>query len=614
MKNSSKLLALLIAVIFVLTTFVGCVQTTPAGTDDTTTGEDTTTEVTEVTEATGVDLELSKEDLSRYVIIYGTKADASVKSAANALRDELNAAFETDIEAKIDWVKDPSAIPESAKEIVIGSTNRPGITDFEKNLRNKDYVIVCSNDRIFILGGSPAATIEAIKCFKEKHLDLENKLVKINTMLEYTCLFNYPAKSVTINGVDIRDYTVIIPKEADLSEKYAADNMVAYFFEYYGYDLTVSSDVVAETEYEILIGDTNREESSVSLTTDPSKCEYILFKSGSKIVCQGESYMVGGGVGELAGRIPLDQTNVDVKIDDLSSEPAVKTFTFKEAKSAILMIGDGMGFNSIKMSLPSLENNLFIAQDLPNQGNAYTGSLDTASNSSTPTDSAASGTALATGVKTKNGYVGRDKDNKDLLNIRELADSKGYMTGVISTDYITGATPSAFLAHHYNRNNTTALGNQINNLIKDGKVDWCAGDVGNNLTTNTADALKLLSANNSSFFLMVEEGHIDKRSHDNDKSGCINMVKRFNDDIAYVIQFVLCHPDTVLIITADHETGGITKMSDGSFKYTTGNHSTANVPICAIGYGTEIFNGKESDNTAIPKFIAKIYGENNFGS
>ena len=92
------------------------------------------------------------------------------------------------------------------------------------------------------------------------------------------------------------------------------------------------------------------------------------------------------------------------------------------------------------------------------------------------------------------------------------------------------------------------------------------------------------------------------------------MVKRFNDDIAYVIQFVLCHPDTVLVVTADHETGGITKQSDGNFVYTTGDHSTANVPICAIGYGTEIFNNKTSDNTDIPKFLAKIYGENNFGA
>lgn len=614
MKNSSKLLALLLAVIFVLATFVGCVQTSPEdteNTDITTSGEDTTTEVTE---ATGVDLELSKEDLSSYVIVRGTSEDKTVRLAANAFCDELNNAFGMDIELKEDWVKDPSSIPESAKEIVIGSTNRPGITDFEKALRSKDYVIVCKNDRIFILGGSPAATIEAIECFKEKHLDLENKLVKINSILEYSCLFNYPAKSVTINGVDLCDYNIIIPMNADLSEKYAADNLVAYFFEYYGYELTVSSDVVAETEYEILIGDTNREASSVSITTDPSKCEYILFKSGSKIVCQGESYMVGGGVGELAGRIPLDQTNVDVKIDDLSSEPTVKTFTFKEAKSAILMIGDGMGFNSIEMSLPKLENNSFIAQSLPNQGNAYTGSLNTQSNSSTPTDSAASGTALATATKTKNGYIGVDKNTNPLLNLRELADSKGCMTGVISTDYITGATPSAFLAHHISRDDTSALQSQIDALIADGKVDWCAGDVGNKLTTNTTDALKLLSANNSSFFLMVEEGHIDKRSHSNDANGCINMVKRFNDDIAYVIQFVLCHPDTVLIVTADHETGGITKMSDGSFKYTTGNHSTANVPICAIGYGTEVFNDKESDNTAIPKFIAKIYGENNFGS
>ena len=84
--------------------------------------------------------------------------------------------------------------------------------------------------------------------------------------------------------------------------------------------------------------------------------------------------------------------------------------------------------------------------------------------------------------------------------------------------------------------------------------------------------------------------------------------------IAYVVEFVLCHPDTALVITADHECGAIKENTDGSFVYTSDNHSTANVPVYALGKGMgSIFNGKTVDNTMIPKTLAKIFGATKFG-
>ncbi len=615
MKFSTKLAAFLLAVIFVMTAFISC-TTPPEGPDGTQDGNDATT--TEVTEATGVDLELNAEALAGYKVVRAEKASKTLITAAAGLRTYLNEAIGCEMSIIEDWIRNVEDIPASDKEIVVGASNRPDGIAIEKELRENDFAIVYKNERIFIIGGTEAATFEAIEYFKTNFLDTEKKVLKINDKLEHFSLYNYPLSKVEINGVSIRDYTVVIPEKADLSTKYAAENLSDFMLANAGFEMTVSTDKEAETEYEILIGDTNRAASTVPVSADYAKNEYILYKADKKIVCQGESYMVGGGVGDLLGRLPLDGKNAEVKIDDLPTEAAVKTFTFKEAKSAILMIGDGMGFNTIEMSLGQIGQ--FIANDLPNKGNAYTGSVTTQNNPTKPTDSAASGTALSTGVKTINGYVGVDKNKNELLNLRELAHSKGANTGVITTDVITGATPSAFLAHAGSRNDTSELKAQIDALIADGKVDWATGGdskadtkYDTELIDNTTAALRQLSTGGKSFFLMIEEGHIDKRSHKNDAAGCINMVERFNDTIAYVIQFVLCHPDTALVITADHETGGITKQNDGTFKYTLDDHSTANVPTFAIGHGTEFFNGKEVDNTEIPKFLAKIYGENNFG-
>ena len=197
-------------------------------------------------------------------------------------------------------------------------------------------------------------------------------------------------------------------------------------------------------------------------------------------------------------------------------------------------------------------------------------------------------------------------------NVRELADAYGAKTAVVTTDAITGATPSGFLCHNKNRNNTSQLQTEINRLIAEQKIEYCIGNAGDDLTVHTRKALNKIADSDAPFFIMVEGAHIDKQSHSNNYDGVVYMTKRFNDSIAYAIEFVMCHPDTALIITADHETGGLTYRSQ-EYNFTTTTHTNADVPVYAFGAGVEPLHDTVTDNTEIAKFIAKAFGGENFG-
>ena len=206
-----------------------------------------------------------------------------------------------------------------------------------------------------------------------------------------------------------------------------------------------------------------------------------------------------------------------------------------------------------------------------------------------------------------------DHLKKARKNVRELACEKGARTAILTTDVITGATPAGFTAHCDSRKSTELIQSQIDELIKTGKIDFCEGSVGDSLTAKAKEALSLISADGSSFFMMLEEAYIDKNSHKNKYPEMISAVKRYNDAIAYVIEFVIMHPDTALVITADHETGGVFKLSNGSYTFTRTTHSSANVPIFTLGYGTEELTNGVCNNVNIAKFVARIFGESSFG-
>lgn len=391
----------------------------------------------------------------------------------------------------------------------------------------------------------------------------------------------------------------------------------------------------------------------------------------------------GCGQNEASGSAPTSKPQSTVsspssqKAPTSSEEPfysKVITFTaadldkatstqYVKPKNVIVMIGDGMGLNDIaicnKFSDFKFDIGLVLDQ-LPNRGFAAT-----KSNSSDVTDSAASATALATGTKTDNGMIGQDTYGRDLTNISEIARAQGKRIGIVTSDSVTGATPSGFAVHNISRKNTEELARSFMKMKPDvligsgyssfaasvmaeedtkalfGTVnvasdfdmfEFCltksdkkdlpffgftgfsleSGDY--RLAQATQMALKRLE-NEKGFFLMVENAGTDSAGHSNNLQGKVDNVAVFDKAVAVAVKYCIDHPDTMLIVTSDHETGGVTlpegedyKLTD--VKFTTTGHTGVNVGVFALGYGTEYFKDKTVDNTDIAKFAIKaVKGE-----
>ncbi len=327
---------------------------------------------------------------------------------------------------------------------------------------------------------------------------------------------------------------------------------------------------------------------------------------------------------------------------------------FETPKNVILIIGDGMGENDIKAAdIYSKDKFSFglILNQIKNQGYVKTHSAD-----NEITDSAASATALSTGVKTNNGLIGKDPQGNDLKTMAELARENGKKVGIITNEDFHGATPSAFTVHNSSRDNRKEI---VNSFIRfkpdvlmgtdyDGifvKLDdeeraifqndyVCAKDFSRfekALATdpnaqkpfigfieqyssvpsyNLAQAIKVAFdrlKNDNGFFLMVESAGTDKFGHSKDMNGKIASVITLDRTVAAALLFIKENPDTLLIITSDHETGGI-KVPTGNEKYvsdllTTDSHTATDVKVFAVGKGSEYFNGKTVDNTEVASFL-----------
>lgn len=412
--------------------------------------------------------------------------------------------------------------------------------------------------------------------------------------------------------IDIADYVVVIPTEATTTERYAAENFVSLVKSKIGVALSIVNDSCPEAEREFLIGSTSRSESK---TISPlNKGEYLLFARNKKIVMQGNGIYVGASCGNFINEFAIIKDGSTV-LDITSVPKQEKVFTYsakQKATSVIFMIGDGMGENHISMAEYKGLNE-FVAREFLYGGTSITRSQSVINKEAEYTDSAASATAMATGYKTLNRYIGIDKNGASLLNVRELAHSFGAKTGIITTDVITGATPSSYMCHHNERDDAEILQAQIDALVNEKKIDYCSGSVGNELTTEVKNALSLFSSSES-FFLMVEEGLIDKASHSKKQADAIEYVKRFDDAIEYATQFALCHPEVALIVTADHETGKLTKStSKYGYSFLSYNHTNKDVPIFALGAGTSIFDGSRIENIELAKFCASAYTTEAFG-
>lgn len=314
-------------------------------------------------------------------------------------------------------------------------------------------------------------------------------------------------------------------------------------------------------------------------------------------------------------------------------------------KNVIIMIGDGMGPNQVKAG------GIKKGEPLHIQTITQTTYSATASANNAVTDSAAGGTALATGVRTNNGYVGMSPNGEELTTVMDIALKKGKRTGVVTTDVLSGATPMDFAAHNKDRNASSALlksaadsgvnlfvsntgdsiakftdeeGNvytDIENVedISETQSDYVIGDYSisasaPSMTANTGsgvafdkvvrESLEYLSKDPDGFVLMAEGAKIDKCGHSNDFNGMIKELLAFDDAVKVTMDWADERDDTIVIVTADHETGGLqiaenaTKENlSSSYQWTTTNHTDADV-YCKV-YGREIdFEGFSSEGRA----------------
>ena len=312
-----------------------------------------------------------------------------------------------------------------------------------------------------------------------------------------------------------------------------------------------------------------------------------------------------------------------------------------KAKNVILAIGDGVGPNQITLSriaIGGLDHRLFIDQ-IPYVGTSLTHSYNNAY-----TDSAAAATTWSTGHKTKNRYLSLDPDKEVLETIVEMLHKKGYASGIVATSSVVHATPAALYAHTDDRYKYKDISNQLINSSIDialggGKKFFDLSEINDThhlLTTKdslkqnfdhskkliglfdddgivrsdenptqrqmTNFALQHLNNQCNGFFLMTEGSQIDWAGHDNDANKMVEEFRDFDLTIKDLIKFVNKNNNTLLIVTSDHETGGLQILKqDGDkviIQWGTGRHTSIPVGVQAYGPGAELFQGL-MDNTDI---------------
>ena len=356
------------------------------------------------------------------------------------------------------------------------------------------------------------------------------------------------------------------------------------------------------------------------------------------------------------------------------------TFEYqKQPKNVIYLIGDGMGFGAVTSLLLSMEEETGFEKA------HVIGLSETCSANNYVTDSPAGGTALASGTRTCNGFLGVDPDSVQLESLLKKAQKMGKKTGIVVNTTLTEATPGAFYAGVTSRKESYTIAKQFTEsgvdvaigaglsafinrpdsidmtevLINKGYdvyLDWKSvletesqkfvgildmGDVHrrNKKSTTIASAAEgqevclaaRLAATEENadttrfsepteylhkactkaltvlekdapkgFFLMVESAIIDGYGHNNDSEGMIEEMQEFDKTLQALIAYVDAHPNTLLVVTADHETGGtgvayksheVNQPEGLHLNFSTKGHTGTVVPVFAYGAGAEKFRG-----------------------
>ena len=419
-------------------------------------------------------------------------------------------------------------------------------------------------------------------------------------------------KTASLNGRELKEYTIVYSQDAPDYCQRAAAYIQSQVLARTGVELPVCEAASGAYPHEILVGDTNRTLSN-KLDSDSRKMEFYFTADENHIAMNGDYFIIAAAAyyfvetyipgKEFQSTIPTNQITV--------AQPITQ-----KAKNFIFLIGDGMGFNHTKlfgaMEVPedvefSDGEDQFYGYYLPYQGSIHTASL------SGITDSAAGATALACGYKTINHYVGKDADSNNLKSLTELAMEKGMATAVMSTDQMNGATPAGFSAHAMDRDDTNTIMEGVQEKMLAGTIINCGLHSTYAFQEEITTVLNKVSENENGFFLMYEEGYIDKFSHSWYLEDTYFAMIRFNQAIGLYMEYAFYHPDTFLIITADHETGGLTFGKSGYPEFKADGHTGADVPVFAYGQGAEVFQNYSEENNEIPKVIAALWGVNDFG-
>ena len=348
------------------------------------------------------------------------------------------------------------------------------------------------------------------------------------------------------------------------------------------------------------------------------------------------------------------------KPTDVNVSPVTDT-----PKNVILLIGDGMGLSQVSSAF-------FYKDESPNFARfRHIGLINTSSSKEKVTDSASGATAFSTGKKTYNGAIGVDDDSSSLETIAEILSRKDWSTGVIATSSITHATPASFYAHVPSRQ----MHEEIAMDLSKSEIDFFAGGGlryfskrkdGADLLTSMASegftldttsikvgqtgeklgyllgqdalppvmdgrgeflkdaslyAIDFLSKKSENYFLMIEGSQIDWGGHANNSDYLISELLDFDETIGAILNRI-DPEETLVVVTADHETGGFTlsaatmqnpqggmysDYSEIGPTFSTGGHSATLIPVFAYGKGAEEFAGIYENNDIFHK-IMKVLG------
>jgi len=339
-----------------------------------------------------------------------------------------------------------------------------------------------------------------------------------------------------------------------------------------------------------------------------------------------------------------------------------------EVKNLIFMIGDGMGLSHVSMML--IEGGYAPTAFSRMQNVAL---ISTYSANNRVTDSAAAGTALASGSKTDNGKLGVTPDGNPVESMMAKAVRQQLPAGFVVTCKVQHATPGAFYAHVANRGQYDLISHQLADAGLDvvfggGRTEMTAPDStgttaadklersgcrviydwkdaedirsgrvagffaddhmppmldgrGNYLPQAVRKALEILENNaeerGKGFMLMVEGSQIDFESHGNNTPSLLAEVRDFEEAVTAAMRFADHHPGTLVVVTADHETGGLSMPSGKTdftasesgidYRYGTTSHSGILVPVYLYGAGAERINGV-TDNTGLAHKLMEIMG------